>query len=133
MKESTFKKYCLVVDEWFTNGFNGTKAYQSIYTNASYETADTSFRSILEIPRIIEYIERKRSKISKEHHITLKKQIDTLQSIIDNVDASNRDKITAIQEQNKLVGLYERHNEQKNNTSTSQIKLVIDGEEIKLK
>ncbi len=113
MKDSTYKKYCLVVDEWFTNGFNGTKAYQSIYTNSDYNTADKGFRLLHEIPRIKEYIESKQDTISRTHHITLKKQIDTLQDIIDNDDTSNRDKIRAIQEQNKLVGLYEQHNKHK--------------------
>ena len=59
IKESTYKKYCLVIDEWFVNGFNGTKAYQTIYTNSDYNTADKGFREIHEIPRIKEYIKEK--------------------------------------------------------------------------
>ena len=113
MKESTFKKYCLVIDEWFVNGRNGTQAYLSIYPGSSYDSADVSFREILEIPRIKEYITSKEETISEQHNITLEGQIKALQDIINSKDCSNRDKISALQEQNKLVALYEKHNEQK--------------------
>lgn len=112
MKESTFKKHCLVIDNWFVNGRNGVKAYQSIYKSA-YNTADTNFRTILENTRILKYIKMKENKIKEEHNITLNSQIKLLQNIISDKDASNRDKISAIREQNKLVGLYNDHNKQK--------------------
>lgn len=62
MKEDTFEKYCLVIDEWFINGFNGTKAYQSVYPNASDESADSSFREMVGISRIDNYIKEKKEK-----------------------------------------------------------------------
>lgn len=125
MKDSTFKKYCLVVDEWFVNGFNGTKAYGKIYPNASYETSDSAFRDIVEIPRMKKYIESKENKISKEHNITLEGQLKALQDIIDDKECSNRDKISALQEQSKLIALYEKHNKQKVTPNQKTLKVEI--------
>jgi phage terminase small subunit len=116
MKDSTFKKYCLIIDYWFTNGFNGTQSYLKFYPNSSYESADSSFREIVEIPRIKEYIESKQSKASNDLNITLSKQLKRLNDIIDS-DARESDKINAIKEQNKLLALYEEHNRQKNDLS----------------
>ena len=47
MKQSTIDKYKLVIDEWFVNGWNGTKAYLKYYPNSSDETAATEFYKIL--------------------------------------------------------------------------------------
>ena len=65
MKQSTIDKYELVIDEWFINGFNGTKAYQDIYPKSTDVTADAEFRRILGIPRLQEYAQSKRECISE--------------------------------------------------------------------
>lgn len=122
MKESTYRKYCLVIDEWFVNGFNGTKAYQKFYPDASYESADSSFRDIVEIPRIKEYKENKASNTSQELHITLLSQLKRLDDIIYSAEKES-DKINAIKEQNKLLALYREHNEQKQPQTTNVINL----------
>lgn len=62
MTQETFEKYTLVIDEWFINGFNGTQAYLKFYPESSYESADGSFRNILEKTRISEYIEEKKKQ-----------------------------------------------------------------------
>lgn len=59
MTEATFKKYCLVIDQYFVNGFNGVKAYQEYYPTASYNTCDKGFRDIHDNPRIQRYIKTK--------------------------------------------------------------------------
>jgi phage terminase small subunit len=59
MKEETLNKYKLVVDEWFINGFNGTKAYQKFYPKADSNAADVGFREIYGNLRIKEYIKLK--------------------------------------------------------------------------
>jgi len=133
MKESTFKKYKLVVDEWFVNGFNGTKAYQKFYPKASDEVGANMFSEIVRIHEVSEYIETKENTISKTHNITLDGQIKVLQDIIKDKGCSNRDKISAIQEQNKLVALYEDHNKQKIPQQEKMINLSIDGKSIVLK
>tara|TARA_R110000851_G_scaffold328725_1_gene499902 strand:- start:1276 stop:1665 length:390 start_codon:yes stop_codon:yes gene_type:complete len=114
MKDSTFKKYCLIVDFWFTNGFNGTKAYLKFYPDSSYDSADSSFRDIVENPRIAEYIKSKQSNVSNELDITLSKQLKRLDDIIES-DCKEGDKINAIKEQNKMLAIYEEHNRQKTN------------------
>ena len=113
MKDSTFEKYCLVVDEWFVNGFNGTKAYQKFYPKATDATSDSAFRDIVVIPRMIEYKEEKSKKTSSELHITLLSQLKRLNDIADHPDTKPSDMVNCIKEQNKLLALYKDHNDQK--------------------
>ncbi|WP_027880403.1 terminase small subunit [Mesoflavibacter zeaxanthinifaciens] len=115
LSDKTLEKYKLVIDEWFVNGFNGTKAYQQFYKHAKNSTADSNFRKILGNTRIQEYIEDKRNKLIEELEITLKRQLYELE------DLKERSKVTrkystaidAIKEQNKLLGYYEKDNSQK--------------------
>ena len=76
MTEATFTKYKLVIDEWFVNGWNGTKAYQKFYPKSSYNTADKSFRDIHENPRIKDYIKEKKeaakTTLKTSHEVLLK-------------------------------------------------------------
>lgn len=83
MKQSTFEKYCLVVDEWFVNGFNGTKAYQKYYPNASDENAEASFRKILGNTRVAEYAQNKRETISEKSQFTHESLVNDLIEIKD--------------------------------------------------
>jgi len=59
MRDSTFKKYCLVVDEWFVNGFNGAQAYKKFYPKASPDTATANFEKILRITEVNQYKKKK--------------------------------------------------------------------------
>lgn len=113
MKDSTFKKHCLVVDEWFVNGFNGVKAYKKFYPKSSKIAADTSVRAILENPRIKIYIDEKSENTAAELHITLVGQLKKLNDIYLHKDTKTNDKVNCIKEQNKLLALYKEHNEQK--------------------
>jgi hypothetical protein len=122
MKESTFKKHCLVIDVWFANGRNGTKAYQEIY-GCDRETAVVNFSKILTNTNIAEYVEIKMSTKSEELGITLSSQLKLLSDIIDSKDERATDKIAAIKEQNKLLALYREHNEQKKNEVNNIINL----------
>ncbi len=79
MTDKTFDKYKLVVDEWFVNGFNGLKAYQKFYPDASYNTADKGWRDIHDIPRVQEYIIQKREtalESLKTSHKALLKELE---------------------------------------------------------
>ena len=122
MKESTFKKHCLVIDVWFSNGRNGTKAYQEIY-GCDIETAAVNFSKILRNTNIAEYVDIKMSTKSEELGITLSGQLKLLSDIIDSENERATDKIAAIKEQNKLLALYREHNEQKKNEVNNIINL----------
>ena len=75
MKESTFKKYCLIVDEWLVNGNNGTKAYKKLHPESSDENAAVRFHDLVRISKIADYIETKRQNKAEELNITLEKQV----------------------------------------------------------
>jgi len=60
--EKTLNKYKLVIDEYYVNGFNGTKAYQKFYPNATDETADSKFRTLVGNGRIESYIKEKQNQ-----------------------------------------------------------------------
>ncbi len=129
MKDSTFEKYKLVVDEWFVNGFNGVEAYLKFYPSAEYKSADASFRKILENTRITEYAQSKRETIQKEHNITLAGQLDKLNRLREMAEQREKfgDAINAVKEENKLAALYEEDNRQKNplgNIEKTKIKFV---------
>lgn len=80
MTDKTFQKYCLVIDEWFVNGFNGTKAYQKVYPNSKYNNADKSFRVIHEIPRIKKYIKCKEDEAKKALRTTHEVLLEELEN-----------------------------------------------------
>ena len=62
MTEKTFNKYKLVIDEYFVNGFNGTKAYKKFYPNSSENTADVGFREVYGNLRIESYLKEKQNQ-----------------------------------------------------------------------
>lgn len=79
MTDKTYQKYCLVIDEWFVNGWNGTKAYQKFYPDAKEDTGATEFLRILRIPKIEEYIRsKKKSALEslKTSHEALLKELE---------------------------------------------------------
>lgn len=115
MKPSTFEKYKLVVDEWFVNGFNGTKAYQKFYPEASDETAAVKFSELVRIGKVSEYKQQKMQEAGEKLNITLETQLLELEELklLTKEDNRFRETISVIQEQNKLKALYEAHNRQK--------------------
>jgi hypothetical protein len=124
MKESTFKRHCLVVDEWFINGFNGTKAYKKFYPNASNENATNRFLELVRNSDIKLYKESKTKKASSDLEITLLSQLTRLDVIIDTAEKDS-DKINAIKEQNKLLALYKEHNDQQKSEIVTIVNLGI--------
>ena len=150
MKDSTYKKYCLVVDESFVNGFNGTKAWQKYYPKSKDETAAIEFNRILRIPKVAKYKESIEKKLSKDNEFgrqeLFKKLLGWLESdsteILDisvdsikslplevrkmivtkvvhsgdnkKVELSFVDKAKTADMIAKMIGAYEKHNEQKN-------------------
>lgn len=131
MKDSTFDKYCLVVDEYLVNGMNGTAAYLKFYPNVSSESAEASFRKILGNTRIKNYVNSKQSKLSETLHKTAESQVKELDRIKKMAlgDDKYSDAINALKEQNKLLGLYEEDNKQKSITVNIPVTNWINGSE----
>lgn len=125
MKDSTFKKYCLVVDEWFVNGFNGTKAVKTFYPNHDDNSAGVKWNELLRITKIQEYKESKQLETSSKLQITLESQLQELQELKQLAKEDNRfnDAINAVKEQNKLLALYKEHNEQQSQTINTIVQL----------
>ncbi|MCP4066562.1 MAG: hypothetical protein GY740_25385 [Gammaproteobacteria bacterium] len=79
MLGKTFEKYCLVIDEWFVNGWNGTKAYQKFYPKAKDDTAAVKFNELVRIGKIDAYITEKKVKALetlKTSHEALLKELE---------------------------------------------------------
>ena len=112
---NTFKKYCLVMDEYLINGFNGTKAWQKFYPDSSDESAANRFIEIVRISEVAEYLAKKQQDTAKKLQITLESQILELNELKVLAKDSEKysDAINALKEQNKLLALYEDHNKQK--------------------
>lgn len=128
MKDSTFQKYCLVVDEWFVNGWNGTAAYQKYYPKASKATADVEFRRILEIPRIKEYVDKKQEEakvvLGVEKHEVLKILRDWLYSDITELIGVSPEEIKKLPvEVRRLITEFEHTKFTNESGTTEKIKL----------
>ena len=80
MKQSTIDKYKLVIDEWFVNGWNGTKAYLKYYPNSSDETAATEFYKILRKPKVAEYAEEKKKLLAEDLNLTSEKILQEIKN-----------------------------------------------------
>lgn len=76
--DKTLEKYKSVIDEWFVNGFNGTKAYQKIYTTAKTKTAEQRFSKLSSIVKVEEYITQKRKEIAEANKITIDECVSIL-------------------------------------------------------
>ena len=115
MTDKTFEKYKLVVDEWFINGFNGTKAYQKYYPKVNENTAGVKFSELVRIGKVDEYTASKAKKATDKASITLEGQLSELGRLkaLAEGDKKYSDAINALKEQNKLLALYEEHNKQK--------------------
>lgn len=128
MKDSTYKKHCQVIDEWFTNGRNGTQAYKAVYPNVSDNIAAVNFSKILTNTKIENYIESKEANVGQHHQITLQSIIDELNEAYDLAKKTTQvnGMISASKEKAKLVGLYEKHNEQKTGATPAQYQTLLD-------
>ena len=72
VSEKTLDKYKLVIDQYFINGFNGTKAYQKFYPDASVSTAADRFLELGRIGEIEKYISEQYNKAQTSLLLTRK-------------------------------------------------------------
>lgn len=80
MTERTFKKYKLLIDEWFVNGFNGAKSYQKYYPKSKSATASSNFEKILRITEVQEYKSKKEEDAKKSLRTTHDVLLEELQN-----------------------------------------------------
>ena len=65
VSEKTLDKYKLVIDQYFINGFNGTKAYQKFYPDSSDSTAADRFLELGRIGEMESYKKEKQEEVAK--------------------------------------------------------------------
>lgn len=102
--------------------WNGSKSYKEAYPNVTDETARVNASKLLTNTNITQYIEYIKNDYEKEAGITKLSQIKGFQDIIDDKDASFRDKISARVELNKMLG-YNEAEKHDHNVSTNVINL----------
>ena len=130
IKDSTIEKYKLLIDEWFVNGFNGTKAYKKFYPECTDETAAVNFSEILRITKVQEYLQSKHDNKQESAELTHKELVDNLKEIRDRCMQAepvldkmgqptgeyrfdSQAAIKAVDLLGKHIGLYEKDNDQK--------------------
>lgn len=82
IKPTTYKKYCLIIDEWFLNGMNGTKAYQKHNPDSNDENAATAFIKILGNSKVQGYVASKRLEVKNNYDIRKDELIQELKLVI---------------------------------------------------
>lgn len=80
MKEETYNRHCLVVDEYLVNGMNGTQAYLKFYPNVSENTAAVNFKKILSNTKIDDYLKSKLQNKAVELDLSLNKLLMDLEN-----------------------------------------------------
>lgn len=84
LSKNTFLKYCLVVDEWFINGFNGAAAYLKHYPNIKKDTtARTNFSRLQALPEMKEYIHKKHQEAAKVYETTCEGTLKRLKAYLE--------------------------------------------------
>lgn len=98
------------INNWFSNGFNGMRAYLAIRPDVKESTAAVEATNILKKPNIKSYIDKRQEEIKDNEDIKLSYIVKELKFIID--DAKNDKKtdrvsiLKALDQLAKLGGLY---------------------------
>jgi|GEM_PF-5978196 len=97
------------IDEYLSNGNNATQAYKKVYPRAKNATCRTNGCLWLQDPAVKKRIRQIQYKASLRSQVTVDRQLQRLEDLAEK--SENKEDITnaikAIQEQNKLLGLYE--------------------------
>ncbi len=104
----TEDKHKLVIDHYFTNGFNGAAAYREVYPSASIESSKVQFAKLLTLTNLQSYIREKHKYAKDKLGITREdvlKQLDNLRQgkISDYVELYHED---IKGEEGKVIGTY---------------------------
>jgi phage terminase small subunit len=86
--------------------WNGTKAYQKIYPESSYEAAMSSSCDLLRKPKIKAYIEHIQKDLLKLCGVSVLGNVNKLKEILESEQTDKAsDKIKALEVINKMLGL----------------------------
>lgn len=117
--------------------WNGSRSYKAAYPEAEDDTARVNASKLLTNTNIKSYIALIKDDIEQECNISKIKQVKTLQDIINDKEATHRDRATALQELNKMLGYNSPDRldvtTQGDKIQESSIKLSVDGKDIELK
>lgn len=89
----------------YVTHWNGTKAYQKVYPDSSYDAAMSSSCDLLSNPKIEEYIEYIQEDLLKLCGISVLGNINVLKEILENKESRETDRIKALEVVNKMLGL----------------------------
>lgn len=104
--------------------WNITKSYKKAYNIEDDNSAAVSGHKLLSNAKIKQYIEFIKTDYEKEAGISKLSQINGLLEIINDKDASNRDKISARTELNKMLGYNAPEKTEQNITLHDKLKKV---------
>jgi len=113
------KKHQLFLDTYIATK-NATDSYLLAYPKANKNTASANSTKLLKKPAIIEAIKKAQKRVIKRTEVTVEKQITRLNQLSSKAEKSSDfgNAIKALQEQNKLLGLYEINHLQNLNTAS---------------
>ena len=127
MKDSTFERYCLVVDWWVVNSFNGTKAWQEFYPDTSDEVAAASFVRMLRIDKVAKY---KADKMKAASEVLGTSHLEILTELKNWLYSEGKETVKiklkfvskekAMDVVTKHIAFFEDHNKQKSGSTTPE-------------
>lgn len=91
--------------EEYVKHYNKMAAYRSAYPDASDATVARNACKMLKMPKIAAYVEELQKEILRQAALTPAKLLIKLNSIIDDGEASNSEKMKAIELLQKQMGL----------------------------
>lgn len=102
-------KRLIFIEEYLSNGNNATQAYQKVYPKAKNSTCKTNGCLWLQESLVKREIQKIKYKASLRASITVERQLKRLDEIVDESinEKDRQNAIKGLQEQNKLLGLYE--------------------------
>jgi phage terminase small subunit len=99
LEEKQKKFCCKYIEDW-----QKARSYMYAYPDTTYQAAAVSAHHLLKKDEIKQYIAAIQVDIQKEAGISKIKQIKALMKIIEDPEANNRDRISAVAELNKMLG-----------------------------
>lgn len=111
----------LFLEEYVRNGFNGFRAYKTIYPNASDATAQARSSELLKDPKCVRYLRDYIDSLNV-HRATAQSVINGICDIAFNLDNPDELRLKALTQLSKILGL----EVQNINTNIRTVEIVDD-------